>query len=359
MSINYSLVRRKYPYFNTRVAVLCRLRRGQRRRKLNAEKNVEHGGVDLREAFGRKRFEVEHAMALYADSWCHLPAESIYDRKALSGSREVIDKCHIYMIGFVPEIKIKAMRQDGDMLKLSVFLSGEPLEVEWLLPYGWILHQDDEYYHFSSPNGEKFGLSSEEIFKRVGESADGFSFKVKYIGQAFGSDGNRNALDRLLKHETFQKIAVLGAPSGFRLHILLLEVKTDTTLITTFNPWAVEKDDGARVKAGLEKVFGTSEQEQVALFEASFIRYFEPEFNKIFKYSFPSTTLNVLQDCYAKDFSALFSEISLEGIPFKLCSEKVESRWNHIAKHDLHRDADRRVFFFMDNPNDSQGPTLP
>jgi len=39
-------------------------------------------------------------------------------------------------------------------------------------------------------------------------------FEVKYIGQAYGDAGSRNALDRLLKHETLQKIALNGAPNG-------------------------------------------------------------------------------------------------------------------------------------------------
>ena len=52
-------------------------------------------------------------------------------------------------------------------------------------------------------------------------------FEVLYIGQAFGDGGSRNALDRLLKHETLQKIAVKGVPAGSVL-MLLLPITTFT-----------------------------------------------------------------------------------------------------------------------------------
>lgn len=37
-------------------------------------------------------------------------------------------------------------------------------------------------------------------------------FDIQYIGQAYGKSGSRNALDRLRKHETVQKIALQGVP---------------------------------------------------------------------------------------------------------------------------------------------------
>jgi hypothetical protein len=81
------------------------------------------------------------------------------------------------------------------------------------------------------------------------------------------------------------------------------------------------------------------------LFEAAFIRYFSPQFNKEFKNSFPSTNLKVLEDCYDKDFSAVFAEINIDGLPFQLCSESISAKHYHFAKHDLHKEKDRKAFF--------------
>src|ERR1700744_6292950 len=95
------------------------------------------------------------------------------------------------------------------------------------------------------------------------------NFDIQYIGQSYGSDGSRNALDRLRKHETLQKIALQGVPEGYRLELLLLEVVPATRVVTLFNPKAKNKTQGGqRIKAGLDKLFGTDEKERVSLFEA-------------------------------------------------------------------------------------------
>lgn len=96
-----------------------------------------------------------------------------------------------------------------------------------------------------------------------------------YVGQAYGKDGSRNALDRLLKHETLQKISVKGIPADRRLTLLMLEIEPANRLITIMNPQAENKQEGEkRIAAGLDKLFGTSDAERVTLYEASLIATF-------------------------------------------------------------------------------------
>ena len=112
------------------------------------------------------------------------------------------------------------------------------------------------------------------------------------------------------------------------------------------NPCAQHQDDTkARIEAGLGKLFGTSERERISLYEASFIRYFSPEFNKEFKNSFPSTNLKILRDAYEKDFSAVAAEICIDELPYCLCSGSVKSAHSHIAKYNLHENEARKAFF--------------
>ena len=103
--------------------------------------------------------------------------------------------------------------------------------------------------------------------------------------------------------------------------------------------------DSERIKAGLDKLFGTDEKERVSLFEAAFIRYFRPPFNEKFKDSFPSTNMKVLKDCYAKDFSAVIAEIGFDELPYKLWSGHVEAKNHHIASFNLSTAEERTVFF--------------
>jgi len=194
-----------------------------------------------------------------------------------------------------------------------------------------------------SDSGRTFSKCS-----RASAESGAIGFEVKYIGQAYGDAGSRNALDRLLKHETLQKIALRGAPAGHRITLLLLEIQPNNQLITMMIPYAQNTEDGpSRIAQGLDKLYNTSEAERISLYEAALIRYFYPDFNKEFKDSFPSTNLKILQDCYEKDFAAVVAEVCIDELPFRLWSSSVPSKLHHIAKHDLHRRDDRRIFFSL------------
>lgn len=113
-----------------------------------------------------------------------------------------------------------------------------------------------------------------------------------------------------------------------------------------FNPRAKDISKGEeRIKAGLDKLFGTDEAERTTLYEASLIRYFEPRYNKEFKDSFPSTNLKILQDCYEKDMSAIIAEVNFDDMPFVFKSEKIAPQESIMAMHNLHATEDRAVFF--------------
>jgi tRNA nucleotidyltransferase/poly(A) polymerase len=112
------------------------------------------------------------------------------------------------------------------------------------------------------------------------------------------------------------------------------------------NPFAKDTESGTtRIKQGLDKLFNTTEAERISLYEASLIRYFYPEFNKEFRDSFPSTNLKILQDCYEKDFAAVIAEICIDELPFYLWSASAKRSLHHIARHDLHKSRDRKMFF--------------
>lgn len=250
------------------------------------------------------------------------------------------------MIGYTPAVRFRAARQTGVQLEIDVSVAASAHTVSLDLPKGLSLTQHDGNYVVEDAAGQQFWPDEQFFRSELGKATGELKFKVKYIGQAYGKDGSRNAIDRLLKHETLQKIAIKGVPEGYRLTILMLAIQPATRLYTVMNPWAKNKDDdGARIRAGLDKLFNTTEKERVSLYEAALIRYFYPEFNKEFKDSFPSTNLTILQDCYNKDFGGVVAEISIERFGYRLCSEKVEAKVDHIARHSLHKREDRKVFF--------------
>lgn len=293
-----------------------------------------------------KLFDVEHSLGMYAVSYCTIPAEYIYDKEALKPLMEVIETCHIYLIGLTPIIDLVDAKQESDLLTLGFKVAGKDFSLSFELPEGFNLKTEGDLLYIEDSNGHRSWPDENYIQAKLSEKTSFVNFEVKYIGQAYGKDGSRNPIDRLLKHETLQKISLKGIPTGYRLSLLMLAIQPNNQLFTMMNPFAKNTDEGpARIRAGLDKLFNTTEQERITLYEASLIRYFYPDFNKEFKDSFPSTTLKVLQDCYKKDFSGVVAEICIDELPFKLFSGNVKPKNYHIAKHDLHEDDERRMFF--------------
>lgn len=291
-------------------------------------------------------FDVEHALSLYATSLFYLPAHIIYDKEVLTKYEDIYKKCHIYIIGYLPKQRMVSAKQDGRNAIISYKIGQNCHDLVLTLPAGCDLDNDndDDMPYAVNEQGDRFLIPEVAINAFLQKHCH---FEVKYVGQSFGKDGSRNALDRLIKHETLQKISLKGIPEDKELQLLLLEVEPSTQLFTMLNPFAQNKDDdGSRVSAGFNKLYNTTEQEQISLYEAALIRYFYPQFNKEFKDSFPSTRLKVLQDCYEKDFSMVVAEISFDELPFQLCSEVIDARPSHMAWHNLHEDSQRKAFFY-------------
>lgn len=296
--------------------------------------------------FDDKAFDIEHALIMYAKSFVTIPAFGIYDEEILAPMLDQIRNCHIYLIGLTPKTECVGVEQDGRDMITRFVVRGREHALCWPMPEETLLAGDEKGWWVETPSGERIFPDMGTIGYRLSAECGAVDFKVLYIGQAFGNDGSRSALDRLKKHETLQKIAVQGVPDGYNLTILMLAIQPGNQLVTLINPRAKDTTQGDdRIKNGLDKLFDTNEAERTTLYEASLIRYFQPPFNKTFKDSFPSTNLKVLADCYDKDFAGLVAEINIDVLPFVLFSEAVEHRAHHVAKFDLHDDPARRVFF--------------
>lgn len=305
----------------------------------NSEQPLKH------RVSGRALNDVEHAIGMYAYSYCTLPAEAIYEKELLQPHMDVIETCHIYCVGYTPIVDFTGASQTGDELAITLSVLGKDYTVKYSVP-GLTFKVEEGLNFLENSAGERFWPDLEKVQARLSNESKAITFNVKYIGQAYGQDGSRNAIDRLLKHETLQKIALKGTPPGYRLTLLLLAIQPDNQLITRMNPFAKNGDSGdSRIQQGLDKASNTTEAEKISLYEAALIRYFYPEFNKTFKDSFPSTNLAILQDCYDKDFGAVVAEINIDDLPFILFSDNVEPKFNHVAFHHLHKSEDRKMFF--------------
>jgi hypothetical protein len=300
-----------------------------------------------RELFEGRLFDIEHALDLYALSYAQLPASEIYNDAALAAIKGTVERCHIYFVCLAPKVDFMSARQETSTLVLTFQSLGETYELSWPMPKRTVLKEEEGWF-IEWPDGRRGFPPTEDIMYRFHTECKSLDFDVQYIGQAFGSSGERHALDRLLKHETLQKISLLGVPEGYRLELILAEVEPSNKLITSINPFADNVDDSdERIRSGLDKLFGTNYAEMVCLYEAAMIRYFEPKYNVEFVNSFPSTNLKILSDCYDKDIAAIVAEFCFDGLPFHLYSHKAKPRAYHIAQFNLHSKNERDFFFGM------------
>lgn len=296
--------------------------------------------------FTGKRFDIEHALNMYASSFVHIPASLLYETEMLEAYSEVIETCHIYFIGYFPRLSLKTPLQRGRTIMLPIEYLGQAKNISWKFPAGVQLRTEADGWFAEDEEGQRYAPTGDQILMQLGRQHSPLEFDVRYIGQSYGTTGSRSALDRLLKHETLQKIALKQPPPGYQIHLLLLAIQPNNRILTVISPQADYRDsNGMRVRSGLDKLYGTNADERISLYEAAMIRYFRPEFNIAFKDSFPSTRLKILQDCYEKDFSAVIAEISFDEMPFLLKSEDVNPAQSHLAFHSLHAEDNRRMFF--------------
>lgn len=294
-----------------------------------------------------QKFGVENALNMYASRYVHMPAMDIYDDAALKRFEEPLRSCHIYLIGLLPKIMFVRAGQEDDELITTLQVQDKSYDLRWPIPPGFRLKQDDGLSILANDEtGKTIWPNRGHELQRLAHEQDAIHFKVLYIGQAYGENGSRNAINRLKSHSTLQQIAVQGIPEGSVLSLLMLEVVPGTRMLTVFNPHAKLTDqDDERISNGIDKLFSTTEPERITLYEAALIRYFQPKFNKEFKNSFPSTNMKLLADCYQKDMAAVVAEICIDELAFKLCSDHVKPKPYHSVVHALHTDADRQAFF--------------
>lgn len=137
--------------------------------------------------------------------------------------------------------------------------------------------------------------------------------KVLYIGQAYGKNGERLSIDRILSHSTFQKI-LMEAPikyPTYKIEVLFLDFAINQTLSvggTESNPDII-KDSLQHLNEVLSSPVKINEAYNIC--EATLIYAFQPEYNKDFKKYYPSKAHKSYQAYYNLDYKNLWLELDL------------------------------------------------
>jgi len=172
--------------------------------------------------------------------------------------------------------------------------------------------------------------------------------EVLYIGQAYGAEGERTAGIRLASHSTLQHIYAEAIRKSPDHEIWLLLCSFDMQLLASFDGISKNiKSTLARDTSHIDKVVSSpiTEQQQINFTEAALIRYFQPEYNVIYKDSFPSPAHATYAQCYELDLNTLIAEINTEELMLRIWSHAVKPKWTHFAQFALHDAEERKAMF--------------
>lgn len=174
------------------------------------------------------------------------------------------------------------------------------------------------------------------------------ALEVLYVGQSYGKEGARNAGQRLKTHETLQGIYSESIRLNPDQEIWLMLCSFEPIVLASFDGWSKnyeksEEEDSEHTKHVLSTKI--SEQQKINFTEAAIIRYFQPEYNKTFKETFPSPAHSTYSECYDLDLNMVTVEIQTDDININLWSDAAPSHWVHFCTFPLHSREERMYMF--------------
>ncbi len=196
---------------------------------------------------------------------------------------------------------------------------------------------------------KNFKIDSQALFEMNYKYIDSdYEMEVLYVGQAYGGDGKRTAIDRLKSHEKLQKILIdcnVTYPHKC-IYVLLLEMSSQ--ILSNFNGVSSEficsEEESVEhlnsIMSNLPK-----ENQIINITEAAIINYFKPKYNVNFIDNFPSIKHKGYRQYYDLDYNCITVELDMEfvGLPYLQLYSK-EKRINNpfeFIRYDLFNDPNR------------------
>jgi hypothetical protein len=112
--------------------------------------------MDSKSPFEERKFDVEHALSMYAYSYVNMPASFIYDDAAIVSHADILERCHVYLIGLVPKATaVEAPRRCGESLITVYEVGGVRQELDWPLPPDTCLKEEHDRWFLQTAEGER------------------------------------------------------------------------------------------------------------------------------------------------------------------------------------------------------------
>lgn len=281
--------------------------------------------------------------------------------------------CNIYFILRRPRISADPnyFKVEKDFLELKYFIHVQNERLERILRIPFKDHPNDlvmetEYpYNFvkfkdfkGNVNAYKLAVLVDETHKRKESKEDLLDFEVLYIGQAYGFDGKRTALDRLSSHSTLQKIYSEAMSRNPDSEIWIMLASFEQNKITSMNgmvnmPQENDAEDIQRAVKFMNSENEFTDKQTINFTEAALIKTFLPQYNKEYKDSFPNPAHSSYSECYDLDVNSIVVETDTresrrwlysESKPRKVDGEMGIVYWQHGLFHFINSEDRYKMF---------------
>lgn len=170
--------------------------------------------------------------------------------------------------------------------------------------------------------------------------------EIMYVGQSFG-----NLRNRISKHEKIKNIAleVIRKSSHEDLFLFCTAIESNdnaTAFVTTDTVVDVSAESLKKLQQKASK--RVSKQQQVTLYEASLIKYFQPAFNTEYKETFPGLGYTSYDQIYNTDFNYISAAFAIreDEIPVRIWSQYAdEPAFVHGVYYPLKTVAEKKSLF--------------
>jgi len=310
-----------------------------------------------------RKYRSEFALNVYGDFALLIQQADLVTLDNSSGFNEE-NPCHIYMICRRPRITYDpgafrlGQQEIAGQFRVQIgegFASfpfalensqdNPRLDVECPYPHTKAIFRDQAGGATSIRAADLAGINHALLSPAL---LDHLALEVLYVGQSYGVEGAQTAPGRLRSHSTLQGIYAEAIANSPDMDIWLLLWSLKSQWVACIDGRAKETavseaDDDKHIREVLGHV--VSDQLEINLAEAALIRYFQPEYNKIYKNSFPNPAHSTYADCYSLDLNTINVEVSTEDLGSRLMSARVPPHWTHLATYPLHSAEERRAMF--------------
>ena len=275
------------------------------------------------------------------------------------------NKYHIYIICKRKKVFFESSEIEDEFCKTTLYYLDEKHEKKYLRykhPSNLIINDFKDGFYDVDLNGQKnlkirdFLMISNFCYLEndiIGNSVEGpfpSDLEVLYIGQAFGRTARKTIDYRVSNHDKIQKIALEILDKGSNEEVLIIGLKINNNDIGT-SIVTIDSNTNASTTKDLQDLVTKAskritEGQEITVFEASLIKYFQPTLNTEYKESFPSPDFTSYDEIFKTDFNYSAMTIDTKPIFTRIYSKYIpERKYLHSQHFPLKTKSDKEILF--------------